>query len=424
MDAVSPVSVVIERLRRLPCTPQGGTMDTKVISQEELETLLRNGEADCVERTVSQTNTDKFAEAITAFSNDLPGYRKPGYLIIGANDDGSLSGLEVTDQLLQNLAALRSDGNIQPLPALTVCKVALAGGDVAVVEVQPSDLPPVRYKGRVYVRVGPRRAIANEHEERLLSEKRVSHALTFDARPCLDSRLDDLALELFRLNYLAQAVAPEVIEQNHRTIEEQLASLRFFDLRSNCPTHAGILLFGKNPLAWLPGAYVQFVSFDGLTLASDVLWERALSGDLFTVLKDATTFLELPVQSRPVSISLLQERNVINYPVEALRELAINAVLHRSYESTAPVRIYWFSDRIEIDNPGGLYGEASPENFPKRSSYRNPVLAEAMKVFGFVNRFGHGVAKARAALERNGNPTPAFEVKDRSFLSVAIRGIR
>ena len=113
----------------------------------------------------------------------------------------------------------------------------------------------------------------------------------------------------------------------------------------------------------------------------------------------------------------------MRYPVEALRELAMNAILHRSYESTAPVRIYYFADRIEIQNPGGLYGEASPENFPLQNSYRNPVLAEALRVFGFVNRFGRGVARARAALEKNGNPPPEFEVKDRSYLSVTIRGI-
>ena len=58
-----------------------------------------------------------------------------------------------------------------------------------------------------------------------------------------------------------------------------------------------------------------------------------------------------------------------DYPLVALRELMMNAVLHRSYEATAPVRIYWFSDRVEIQNPGGLYGVASPENFPRQNSY-------------------------------------------------------
>ena len=91
-----------------------------MITSEELRGLLLDLESDRVERTVSTTKTDKFAEAVTAFSNDLSNHRQPGYLIIGAKQDGTSCGLVVTDQLLQNLAALRSDGNIQPLPAINV----------------------------------------------------------------------------------------------------------------------------------------------------------------------------------------------------------------------------------------------------------------------------------------------------------------
>lgn len=83
-------------------------------------------------------------------------------MLIGADDDGVLSGLTVTDNLLKNLAAIRSDGNLLPQPVINVARFVLPGGEVAMVEVLPSDLPPVRYKGRVWVRVGPRRGIVNE----------------------------------------------------------------------------------------------------------------------------------------------------------------------------------------------------------------------------------------------------------------------
>jgi len=83
-----------------------------VLTAEQLRALLTDIESDRVERTRSTTDMAKFAEAITAFSNDLPGHRQPGYLLVGVNDDGTIAGIEVTDQLLQNLAALRSDGNI------------------------------------------------------------------------------------------------------------------------------------------------------------------------------------------------------------------------------------------------------------------------------------------------------------------------
>ncbi|MBM3735784.1 MAG: hypothetical protein FJW39_08365 [Acidobacteria bacterium] len=77
-------------------------------------------------------------------------------------------------------------------------------------------------------------------------------------------------------------------------------------------------------------------------------------------------------------------------------------------------------DRIEISSPGPLYGAVTPGNFPAQTSYRNPVLAEAMKTLGAVNRFGRGVERARAAMARNGNPPPEFEFGD-TYLKVTMR---
>ena len=139
-----------------------------MITKHALTKLLRAGESYRVERTSSATNTDKFCQAICAFANDLPNGGQPGYLLLGVKDDGTLSGLRVTDELQQQMAALRSDGNILPLPLMTLEKVTFPGGDVLVVEVKPSLFPPVRYCGRVWVRIGPRKDVASEVEERLL----------------------------------------------------------------------------------------------------------------------------------------------------------------------------------------------------------------------------------------------------------------
>ena len=72
-----------------------------MISNEELESLLKDLESDRVERTVSTKHTDKYSKAICAFSNDLPNHQLPGYLLIGVNDDGSLNGLQATDEMLR-----------------------------------------------------------------------------------------------------------------------------------------------------------------------------------------------------------------------------------------------------------------------------------------------------------------------------------
>jgi len=106
------------------------------------------------------------------------------------------------------------------------------------------------------------------------------------------------------------------------------------------------------------------------------------------------------------------------YPPAALAQIARNAVMHRSYEATnAPVRVYWYDDRIDFINPGGPYGGVTVENFgqPGYADYRNPHIAEAMRVLGLVQRFGAGIATAQAALRDNGNPPVKFAV-DANFV--------
>jgi len=390
-----------------------------MLTHEQLQILLTDIESDRVERTTSTTDTDKLSQAVCAFANDYPGHRQPGYLLIGVDDLGHPSGLEVTDRLLQNLGALRADGNILPVPALSVAKFQLEGGQIAVVEVQPSDLPPVRYKGRVWLRVGPRKAIASEQDERILMERRIASARSFDATPVPDAVMQDLSLALFEA-YRQETIDPDVIAANHRPVEEQLASLRFLDNKTKVPTVAGVLMFGKNPRYYLPGAYIQFLRLPGTSLTERPDDQAEISGDLLTVLRELEVRLKTNVQTGLEEESILRERLVPDYPATAVRELLLNAVMHRNYQSNTPVRFYWFSDHIEIQSPGGLYGEVTPETLTQANSYRNPVIAECMKSLGYVNRFGYGIQRAQALLEQNGNPPPEFQINQHT-VSVVIR---
>lgn len=393
-----------------------------MLSLEELEALMADLESDRVERKASITDRDKIRQAICAFANDLPDHRQPGVIFVGVNDDGTCSNLAITDELLRTLADMRSDGNILPFPVMTVQKRVVSGCEVAVIEVQPSDNPPVRFNGRVWVRVGPRRAQATAEEERRLTEKRRWGILPFDQQPVVGATLDDLDLDLFRNTYLPAAVAPELLLENQRSTVEQLAALRFL-ARDGRPNVGGILVFGRDPLRWLPGAYVQFLRLDGTDLFSPIRDQKELSGPLPQVLRNLDETLEINISVSGDVLSGATEIRYPDYPIVALQQLARNAILHRTYESTnAPVRVYWFSDRIEIYNPGGLYGHVTPENFgqPGVTDYRNPLLAEAMKTLGYVQRFGLGIPLARRELSRNGNPPPEFHFEPTGVL-VTIR---
>ena len=98
----------------------------------ELERLLSETESDRVERKASLSDPDKARQAICAFANDLPDHREAGVLFVGANDDGTPSGLPITDQLLLNLSAMKADGKIQPIPSLTVQKRRLRQSGIGI----------------------------------------------------------------------------------------------------------------------------------------------------------------------------------------------------------------------------------------------------------------------------------------------------
>jgi ATP-dependent DNA helicase RecG len=386
-------------------------------SDAELEVLLTDLESHRVERTVSFEKGDKFREAICAFANDLPNTGHPGYLFVGVTDDGKWSGKAVTDQLLLSLTSIRSEGLILPSPRMSVEKRLIGGGEVAVVEVFPSDMPPVRYKGRVWVRIGPRKDTATEAEERVLMERRSAvMSRPWDARPALEAKVDDITLDMFATTYRIAAVEASIIADDHRPIEHQLAAFRLFDIRAGVPTNAGVLLFGQDPQFFYPGAYVQYVHYDGTDQASQVLRQRQFAGDLLTVMRGLDTLAEDIAVERPVEDGV-RDRTVSSYPARAMHEIFMNGVVHRNYESTTPLMISHFSDRIEVLSPGGLYGDLTPEQFPHGTAYRNPIIAEAARVLGFVNRFGRGIDLAQDLLARNGSAPAIFEFQPTFFLA-------
>ncbi len=380
------------------------------LTEGELERLLADTESDLVEPKESLSEKDRICEAICAYANDLPDHRKPGVLFIGATDDGRPSGLAISAQLLETLGAIRSDGNILPPPSLTVRKVPLSGADMAVIEVQPSSSPPVTYRGRAWIRVGPRRAVATRDEERRLNEKRRSGDAPFDVRPIPGATLDELDLSLFEREYLPSALPADVLVENGRTLEQQLTAMRFLTINET-PTAAGILVLGREPASFIPGAYIQFLRLDGTELTDPIKDQKHLDGPLIDVLRQLDELLELNV-STATAVTASRERQKPDYPLVALQQAVRNALMHRSYEHTnAPTRITWYHDRVEIVNPGGPFGIISPENFgqPGLTDYRNPTVAEAMRSLGYVQRFGVGLQLIRSTMESNGNPSPLFQ---------------
>jgi ATP-dependent DNA helicase RecG len=348
----------------------------------QLEALLDDLESDKAERKESWSGDSptKGRQAICAFANDLPNHNEPGVLIVGAKDNGTPSGLAISDKLLMTLSDIKTDGRIVPPPTLTV-------------------------------------------------EKRRFRDQPFDARPCRSAEIGNLDLTWYAENYLPAAIAPEVLEANERSIEQRLASTRMILSPDDpTPTHLAVLTLTSQPRDFLPGCYVQFLQVAGLTLADQPTDAAEFEGRLADVIRRVEEKLDSHNRTAVDFTSGTLERRRQLYPMVALQQLFRNAVMHRTYEHTnSPIRITWYADRIEMISPGGPVGMVTRDNFgtPGFTDYRNPNLAGFLREMGFAQRFGAGIATARRECEINGNPPPEFDVQAafiRATLRPAIKG--
>jgi ATP-dependent DNA helicase RecG len=318
---------------------------------------------------------------------------------------------------------MRQEGNLLPFPVMNVEKKHIDGCTLAVITVAPSENPPVRYNGRVWVRIGPRRAQASAEEENRLVEKKRWGNLSFDRHPVKGATLQDLDLEWFRRNYFPSAVSPEVLEENNRSVEQQLAALHFI-APDGSPNTAAVLMFGKEPQYWLPGAYIQFLRIDGNELSDPIKDQKQFTGTIHNIIQQMDIHLKEHIRTSLELTGSINHRQSPDYPIIALQQITRNALLHRNYESTnAPVRIYWFNDRIEVHSPGGPFGQVNEENFgqPGITDYRNPLIAESMKHLGYVEKFGFGIIKAEKELHNNDNQPLEKNIQP-SYVLIVIKG--
>ena len=367
------------------------------LTDRELVEVMDQGESFRVEykETLKGKAPTRIREAVCAFANDLPGSGQAGVVFVGLRDNGEPSGLDIDDELLTQLGNIKTDGNIVPPPSLLVEKRTLRGKEVAVVTVLPSDSPPVRYKGAIHVRGGPQRAIATEHEERILTEKRRSGAIPFDIQSVPGTAVSDLSLRQFDEEYLPRAFSAEILEANERSTNQRLATTKMIASIANpTATVLGLLVLGKRPRDFITNSYIQFLRIDGTAWSDPIVDEETIDGTLSEIVRRIDEKMKAHISTSIDLTGADWERREPTYPLVALQQITRNAVMHRAYEATnAPVRVSWFNDRIEVQNPGGAFGIVTRENFgqPGVTDYRNPNVAEALKVFGYVQRFGVGI---------------------------------
>lgn len=340
--------------------------------------------------------TDKGLEDLAAFANT-----RGGSLLIGIQEDGEIVGARVDDQEMQRIANLIT-AHLGITPSIQV--VEMQGRPVIEIRVN-AGRRLLSYGGRYLRRVGTtNRDFPPDELARHLLERagRTWDGLSSDWTP---EKIDPEALAQF-----ARLARPKLPHLDPADPEQTLQNLDL--LVEGRLRNAAVLLFGKRPQQLFPQAQVRV----GLFRGSEILDSHDYTGTLWEQLEGAMKRFQdvlkvrFDIQVEEPSLKGLQRREVWEYPLEALREAVINAVVHRDYAVPADIQIKIHEDRLEIWNAGELPPPLRPQDLrgPHHSVLRNPRIAQAFYFAGLIERWGTGTIRILQLCRGQGLPEPEF----------------
>jgi ATP-dependent DNA helicase RecG len=182
-----------------------------------------------------------------------------------------------------------------------------------------------------------------------------------------------------------------------------------------CPTNAGVLLFGVDVQSRLRGADITAVRFAGDTMG-DSFNRQDITGTLPDQIRRAETFLRDHLRKGVALQATMERSEHYEYPLEAARELVVNAVAHRDYSINGDgIRLYIFRDHLEITSPGRLPGPVTISNIAEERFSRNPAIVQVLADMGFIERLGYGVDRVIELMRQQSLRAPAFRETSGGF---------
>lgn len=303
------------------------------------------------------------------------------------------------DQILQ-AALLTEPPLVLPIPRLD------PAGSAVVVNV-PAGLPHVYgLNGRYLIRTGTaNRSLPPDQLRRLLIER---GELSYEEALVPGATLDDIDWSA------AGVYAARVGASSTRELLMRRGCLTLHNGEPS-PTNAGILLFGRDPARFVRGAHITAARFAG-TEVSDQFTRLEISGTLIDQIRRAEAFL-IDQMRRTVQLgTTMQRAEQFEYPLEAAREVVINAVAHRDYSIRGDgIRLFLFADRLEVTSPGQLAGPVTVANIADERFSRNSIIVQVLADLGFIERLGYGIDRMLTLMRSAQLPAPEFVEKAGGF---------
>ena len=362
--------------------------------------MIRLGESENLEFKESLSLRDEIGKAISAFSNT-----NGGVILVGVTDVGSVIGVDIGSNTIENEAGYIKRHTDPPIfPFIKVLEAD--GKNIVAIEVEESSDKPVFFKKYAHKRVGKSNQRMSSSEMRRLAHE-DKPKLLWDGKICDDAGLEDIDEEKVRW-FLEKARYERRLEVSYDTsVIDALERLNL--IKNNNLTNAAILLFGKRPQKFFLQSKLRCARYKGTTPV-DFIDLRVIEGTIVDQVEDAEKFILSHIK-KAAKIVGFKRLEVLEYPLNALREAIVNAICHRDYASSSDITIGIFDDRIEISNPGTLPEPLTPADLKHkhRSIPRNPLVANAFFMIRNVEQWGEGTNKIVQWCLEHGLREPDFE---------------
>ncbi len=348
---------------------------------------------------------DEYLKTLCAFANT-----DGGLMYIGMSDNGEPIGLKNTDYLLETLPnKIRSSLNILP----SVKTEHIKGIEVIKIEIPPSEVP-ISYKGKFYIRSGSTTQEVSGME--LVKFVMKKQKLSWDAL-LSDAGIEEIDEETV-LKFKNMAKERLAISEADST-EKILENLEL--LKEGKLTNAGLLLFGKNPNKYLLNAVTRVGRFRTQTEIMDTV---EIKGNLFNQVDKLVEAIKKHLNVR-FEIRGIERKDIWDYPLPAIREACINALIHRDYLDPAEIQIKIYDDHIWFWNPGRLpegitVDMLKGEHFSKP---RNRLIAMVFYYAGLIERWGTGTKRMVELCKEQGLPEPEFKEFGNGFSVIFYKDI-
>lgn len=368
------------------------------LADEEIRQLIHKGRSAAVDWFEAKASAQTIAETLSAMANT-----QGGTLMLGVKDGTppTIEGIDDDHQAMDRLievALMLDPPLIAPLPYT----VSVEGKTIAVAPI-PAEMPHVyASNGRYLYRHGAHNAPLKPQALRRLFITRGE--ISFESDIALGASLDDLDWDKVH----------DYVKGLHGIAENDPQTVL---LRRGCvarqedrllPTHAGILLFGKDPQQIIRGSDITAVRFAGNEM-SDTFSRQDITGTLPDQIRRAETFLVDHLRKGVHLRHTMARQEQYEYPMEAARELVVNAVAHRDYSIPGDgIRLFLFKDRMEVTSPGGLAGPVTIDNIKDERFSRNPAIVQVLSDMGFIERLGYGVDRVIELMRQQDLREPDF----------------